>query len=45
MRHVFRMPSSVSTTGRKSSIINACIASIIPVVYPTDEEILEALEI
>jgi hypothetical protein len=39
------MPTSVSITGRRSSIINAFIASITPVVYPTDEETLEALEI
>lgn len=45
MRYVFRMPSSVSITGRSSSITNAFIAAIIPVVYPTNGEILEALEI
>jgi 5-methylcytosine-specific restriction endonuclease McrA len=40
------MPSSVSSiTGRSSSITNAFVASMIPVVYLTDEEILEALEI
>jgi len=41
----FRMPSAQTMMSRKSSITNAFVNAIIPVVKPTPAEILEALEI
>ena len=45
MDPLFRMPTSASITGRTSSITNSFATSIVPSVYPTQEEILEALQI
>lgn len=45
MRKVFRMPTVVKITGRTSSITNAFVNGIIPVVEPTDEEIDDVLKI
>lgn len=42
---LFRMPTPMKITGRSSSITNAFINSIIPVVPPTEEQIEEALRI
>jgi HNH endonuclease len=42
---LFRMPTPMKITGRSSSITNAFINSIIPVVHPTAEQVNEALEI
>lgn len=42
---LFRMPIPVKITGRISSITNAFINSIIPVVPPSEEEVKQALEI
>lgn len=42
---LFRMPKPVKITGRSSSITNAFINSIIPVVEPTNEQVKEALSI
>ena len=42
---VFQMPSPMKIKGRTSSITNAFVNSIIPSIYPTDEEIVEALGI
>lgn len=42
---LFRMPTPVKITGRSSSITNAFINSIIPVVPPSAEEVKRALEI
>ena len=39
------MPTPMKITGRSSSITNAFINSIIPIIYPSDEELLEALSI
>jgi hypothetical protein len=39
------MPSSMKIIGRTSSITNAFVNSIIPAIYPADDEILEALSI
>lgn len=39
------MPSSMKIAGRTSSITNAFVNSIIPAIYPTNDEILEALSI
>ena len=39
----FKMPTPMKITGRSSSITNAFINSIIPVVGPTSEQIREAL--
>ena len=44
MKSVFRMPTPVKIIGRASSITNAFVNGIIPVIEPTDEEIDEALE-
>jgi hypothetical protein len=41
----FRMPSVQTMVSRKSSITNAFVGSIIPVLVPTPEEIGEALTI
>jgi hypothetical protein len=43
LRRVFRMPAVQSMTSRKTSITNAFVSTIIPVVRPTEEEIAEAL--
>ncbi|WP_254512959.1 HNH endonuclease [Anatilimnocola floriformis] len=42
---VFRMPLAQSMLGRKSSITNAFVNAIIPIVNPSAEEIHEALTI
>lgn len=42
---LFRMPTPMKITGRSSSITNAFINSIIPVVAPRAEEVKQALEI
>jgi len=42
---LFRMPTPMKITGRSSSITNAFINSIIPVVPPSEEEVQQALEI
>jgi hypothetical protein len=41
----FRMPSIQTMVSRKSSITNAFVSAIIPVIQPTVEEIAEALSI
>lgn len=42
---LFRMPTQIKITGRSSSITNAFINSIIPVIEPTNEQVEEALKI
>lgn len=42
---LFRMPTPMKITGRSSSITNAFINSIIPVVVPSADEVQQALEI
>ncbi|MCX7144342.1 MAG: hypothetical protein NT123_25585, partial [Proteobacteria bacterium] len=42
---LFRMPTPMKITGRSSSITNAFINSIIPVVLPSAQEVKRALEI
>lgn len=42
---LFRMPTPMKITGRSSSITNAFINSIIPVIPPSAEEVKQALEI
>jgi hypothetical protein len=42
---LFRMPTPMKITGRASSITNAFINSIIPVIFPTEDEVREALGI
>ncbi len=41
----FNRPKSANVMGRASSITNSFTTSLIPVVHPTHEEILEALQI
>lgn len=41
----FSMPKPLKITGRSSSITNAFVSSIIPVIYPKTKEIENALEI
>jgi len=41
----FAMPKAVSITGRTSTITNSFVNGIIPVVPPSDAEVLEALSI
>lgn len=43
--NLFRMPTPMKITGRSSSITNAFINSIIPVIQPSEEEIKESLDI
>jgi hypothetical protein len=45
MRKAFRMPAVQSMKSRKTSITNAFVSSIIPVIRPTPEQIAEALRI
>ncbi len=45
MKKIFRMPTPVKITGRTSSITNAFVNGIIPVIEPTDEEINDVLTI
>lgn len=40
-----KLPGTMSVTGRSSSITNAFISAIIPIIEPTEEEELEALRI
>lgn len=42
---LFLMPKPVKITGRTSSITNAFVNGIIPVIVPTEDEVKEALEI
>src|SRR5687768_4986894 len=41
----FQMPTSMTITGRSSSITNAFVSAIIPVVFPTEAEVIEALAV
>ncbi len=43
-KSVFRMPTPVKITGRTSSITNAFVNGIIPVIEPTDDERCRRLE-
>src|SRR5271163_2963446 len=45
LRKAFRMPTMRNVTSRKTSITNAFVSAIIPVVRPTEEEIEEVLAI
>jgi hypothetical protein len=45
LRNAFQMPSQMNITGRSSSITAAFVASIIPRVEPSNEEIETALKI
>jgi HNH endonuclease len=45
LRKAFRMPAVQSMKSRKTSITNAFVSAIIPVIKPTPEEIADALEI
>jgi hypothetical protein len=45
LKQAFRMPSVQTMMSRKSSITNAFVSAVIPVVVPTVEEIDEALSI
>lgn len=42
---LFQMPRPMKITGRSSSITNSFINSIIPVVFPNEEQVREAFEI
>lgn len=42
---LFRMPTQMKITGRSSSITNAFINSVIPIVTPSANEVKEALDI
>lgn len=45
LKRVFRMPSVQSMKTRKTSITNAFVSAIVPVVKPSPQEILEGLTI
>jgi hypothetical protein len=45
LKKAFRMPAVQSMKSRKTSITNAFVSAIIPVVRPTPEEIAEALAV
>ncbi len=45
MEPLFSMPKPVNIMGRASSITNSFINAIIPVIQPSREEVLEALDI
>lgn len=40
---LFKMPTPMKITGRSSSITNAFVNSIIPVIPPTEGQVKEAL--
>lgn len=42
---LFRMPTPIKITGRSSSITNAFINSIIPIIVPNEQQVKEALDI
>ena len=42
---LFRMPTPMKITGRSSSITNAFINTIIPVIQPSEQDVRKALEI
>ena len=42
---LFRMPTPMKITGRSSTITNAFVNSIIPVIYPTEDQVRESLQI
>jgi len=42
---VFRMPTAVTITGRTSTITNSFVNAIIPIVVPSEAEVLEALAV
>lgn len=42
---LFKMPTAMKITGRSSTITNAFVNAIIPIVYPTEDQIKEALSI
>jgi len=44
-RNAFRMPRPIKITGRTSTITNAFVNAIIPVVEPTDDDILSVLRV
>ena len=44
-KKVFRMPNPTTITARTSSITNAFVNGIIPILEPSPEEIIDALEI
>jgi 5-methylcytosine-specific restriction endonuclease McrA len=41
----FRMPTAMSITGRSSSITNAFVNALIPIVFPSEAEVVEALSV
>ena len=43
MKNVFRMPTPMKITGRSSSMTNAFVNGLIPVIEPSDKEIDDAL--
>src|SRR5665213_230085 len=45
LRKVFRMPAVQSMASRKTSITNAFVSSIIPVIRPTPDDIADALSV
>lgn len=45
LMRAFRMPAAQTLVSRKSSITNAFVSAIIPVVYPSWNDIREAVEI
>lgn len=45
MLEVFRMPKAVKITGRTSTVTNSFVNCLIPVVEPSEAEVLEALGI
>lgn len=45
LKRVFRMPAVQSMRSRKTSITNAFVSTIIPVVRPTPDEIADALDV
>ncbi|MDD3240230.1 MAG: hypothetical protein PHW47_09150 [Lachnospira sp.] len=45
MKKIFRMPTPVKIVGRISSITNAFVNGIIPVIEPTDADIEKTLTV
>ena len=45
IKKVFRMPNPVKIMGRTSSITNSFVNGIIPIIMPTEKEILKVLDV
>lgn len=45
MKKIFKMPKRIKITSRTSSITNAFVNGIIPCLYPSEAEVMEAIKV